>query len=204
MTRIRSAARFVVSVVIISIAFTASPAPAGACSCAGFDDADAFAEADAVFIASVDRVYPARSGASDNPEVAIVHVSDVFKGTADEFQGTATPESGASCGFDFVTDEVYVVFASQNSGPIDLDDGFYGVDLCGGTRLIAERDLMVDSPSTLPEPGGPPSDAAIRAQLGDPRSSLFPEAFIFVSVLAFILGLAAVFSRRDQRRVERS
>jgi hypothetical protein len=42
---------------------------------------------------------------------------------------------------------------------------------------------------------------AIQAQVGNPRSSLFPEALIFVGALGFILGLAAWFSRKGRPAV---
>ena len=196
---LRSIAAVLAGAMTLTAALVLSAAPAGACSCATLDDGDAYEMADAVFLGSVDAIYPARSGGSANPEVAILRVSDVYKGEVDQLQGVATPAESASCGFDFVSDEVYVVFASK-SGVLDLDEEFYEANLCSGTRLLSAGEFVIDAAARIPAPAGPPSFAAINDQLGTPRSSLFPEAFILVGVLSLVLGLAGVFSWRDTRR----
>ncbi len=176
-----------------------SAAPAGACSVDDIDDETAFEIADAVFLASVDAIYPARSGGSANPEVVILRVSDVYKGNVDELQGVVTPAESSSCGVDFVPGEVYVVFAG-GFDLLDSDPGFYEVNLANGTRSLREGDLMVDATSRLPDAAGPPSIEAINDQLGTTRDSLVPETVILVGVLTFVLGIASAFSWRDRRR----
>ena len=180
--------------IIAATSVLASAAPAGACSCSGVDDATAFAEADAVFIAQVSRMHPARDG-GDN-EVAIVEVSDVFKGDVDRLQGVAT-STDTDCGYHLDGEEIYLIFATRD-GLLDLEDGFYEVNLCGGSRPLTDSDLGFEATAVAPTDAGPPSIADIQAQLGDPRSSLFPEALIFVGVLGFILGLAGWFSRKGR------
>lgn len=183
---------------VASAGVLVTASPAGACSCGVGTDATAFAQADAVFIAEVERIHDARTGDSGGPLVAILRVSDVFKGTVDRLQGVATPADGASCGFSFEAGVPYVVFASRSGGLVDLEDEFYEVDLCGGTRELADAAPTFDAPATSPNDAGPPSAAAIQAQLGDPRSSILPEMVIMASVLAFVLGLAAWFSRKNR------
>ena len=171
--------------------------PAGACSCEAVDEAAAFENADAVFIGQITRTYPARDG--EQVEVVILQASDVFKGDVDRLQGVATPADEAGCGYQLEGDGIYLVFATRDgSGVVDLEDGFYETDLCTGTRLLADDDLGFEAVAYAPNDAGPPSTAEIRAQMGDPRSSLFPEAVIFGGVLAFILGLAAWFSRKSR------
>jgi hypothetical protein len=197
-TMLRSIASLLLGAMAISTALVLSAAPAAACTCTTGDDGAAFKDADAVFLASVDAIYPARSGSSANPEVVILRVSDVYKGDVDRLQGVATPADGGSCGFDFVTNEAYVVFATL-SGVLDLDDGFYEVNLCSGTRLLSEGEFVIEAAPKIPADNGPPTFAAINDQLGDSRSSLWPELSILAAVLAFVLGLAGLFSWRDQR-----
>jgi hypothetical protein len=188
---------FVVVTLVLSAVFAASPA--GACSVDDIDDETAYEIADAVFLASVDAIYPARSGSSANPEVVILRVSDVYKGDVDELQGIVTPAESSSCGVDFVPGGVYVVFAGGFS-LLDADAGFYEVNLANGTRLLSEGDLALAVPSSLPNAAGPPSIEAINDQLGTTRDSLVPEAVILVGVLVFVLGIASAFSWRDHRR----
>ena len=178
---------------VATTAVVALATPAGACSCAPpTTEAEAFARADAVFIGSVEQIYDARTGNSNNPEVVVMRVSDVYKGDVTESQGVITSADGASCGFDFVVDEVYVVFAATTDR---TDEGFYESALCDGTRLLGDDTPELDVTPGLPREGGP-TVALIQDQLGHPRTSLFPEALIFVGVLGFILGLAAWFSRK--------
>lgn len=172
-----------------------SATPAGACTCGSGTDVTNYDRADAVFVAEVDRIHEARG--SDGPEVVILRVSDVFKGDVDRLQGIATPDSGASCGFEFTAGVAYLVFASADT-LVELEDGFFQVDLCGGTRPLTEGAPSFAAAAVPPNDAGPPTAADIRAQLGDPRSSLFPEMLILAGVLAFVLGLAAWFSRKNR------
>lgn len=183
--------------VIASATVLVAASPAGACSCpGGIDDATAFERADAVFLARVDRFHDARAGASDSPAVVVLRVSDVFKGDVDQLQGVATAAAGASCGFTFAPGVSYVVFASGD-GSFELEEGFYEVDLCSGTRPLGDDAPAFAAGPTAPNEGEP-TIAAIQDQLGDTRTSLLPEAIILVAVLAFVLGLAAWFSRKNR------
>lgn len=192
----RNAALSVVFAIIAAATVLVSATPAGACSCAGLDDDAGFAEADAVFLGAVEQIYDARSGSSANPEVVVFQVSDVFKGTVTQSQGVVTAADSASCGYDFVAGGVYVVFGDTGAA---LDDGtaFYETELCSGTRLL---DDTTPDFGVAPQPPleGAPSVAQIQEQLGSPRDSLFPELFILAGVLAFVLGLAAWFSRKNR------
>ena len=172
-------------------AITVAAAPAGACSCAPPTEAEAFERADAVFIGSVEQIYEARTGDSTNPEVVVMTVTDVYKGDVTSTQGIVTAADEASCGRDFVIGEAYLVFAAS------ADDGFYESALCDGTRPLGDQAPDLGVAPTLPQEGEL-TVARIQDQLGHPRTSLFPEALIFVGVLGFILGLAAWFSRKNR------
>lgn len=172
-------------------AVAVAAAPAGACSCAPPTEAEAFERADAVFIGSVEQIYDARTGDPANPEVVVMTVTDVYTGDVTSTQGVVTAADEASCGRDFVIGEAYLVFAA------DGDDGFYESALCDGTRLLGDRAPDLGISPTLPREGEL-TVARIQDQLGQPRTSLFPEALIFVGVLGFIVGLAAWFSRKNR------
>jgi hypothetical protein len=189
---------FVTAAIASATVFVAAP-PAGACGCEPVDDAVSFESADAVFIGQVIRTHPAREGGA--VEVAVLTVSDVFKGDVDREQGIVTPVMSPGCGIDFQSGDAFIVFASTTTSNdrITIEDGFLYTEACAGTRAVmADTDLAFAGTPTSPNDVGAPSTAAIRTQLGDPRSSIFPEAFIFVGVLGFILGLAAWFSRKNR------
>ncbi len=185
---------------ITGLALVLSASPASACSCAPADSSTAFADADAVFVGTPIEIFEARDGASTNPEVVIINVDEVYKGDVDEQQGVTTQASGASCGYEFEVGVPVVVFGSLDRPFDDMEEGFYGVELCNGTTRLADSTIEFESPPQLPNLGEPPDTAAIQAQLGNPRASLLPEALIFVGVLVGVLGLATAFTLRDRRR----
>jgi hypothetical protein len=188
-----------VTAAIASATIVSAASPAGACGCEAVDDAVAFANADAVFIGQIIRTHPARDGGE--VEVEIFTVSDVFKGEVDREQGIVTPVMSPGCGIDFQSGDAFIVFASTTTSNdrITVEDGFLYTEACAGTRAVtADTDLAFAGVPTSPNDVGAPSTAEIRAQMGDPRSSIFPEAFIFVGVLGFILALAAWFSRKNR------
>lgn len=198
MTRSIATASLFALIAGLTLVFTASPA--GACSCATADNPTAFADADAVFVGTPTEIFDARGGPSTNPEVVIIEVDEVYKGDVIEQQGVVTRALGASCGYEFEVGVPVVVFGSLDRPFDDMEDGFYGVELCDGTRPLAEATLDFGTPAQLPNLGEPPDTATIQAQLGNPRPSLLPEALIFVGVLVGILGLASAFTLRDRRR----
>ena len=189
---------FVFAVVAAATVLTAA-SPAGTCDCAAVaTDAEAFERADVVFIGAVEQIYDARSGSADNPEVVVLQVSDVYKGEVTQTQGIVTRADSASCGYEFVTGEVYVVFANTGS-LLDIDPGFYETAQCDGTRLLDDQVPELGVTPALPAEGEP-TVAQIQAQLGATRTSLVPEMLILAGVLAFVLGLAAWFRARTARR----
>ncbi|MEQ8841697.1 MAG: hypothetical protein RIB98_12015 [Acidimicrobiales bacterium] len=184
--------------IVLSTTVLASASPAGACQCDPFDDDTAFEVADAVFIGQVERLHEARDGGSGY-EVALFEVSDVFKGDVVREQGIATYLADECGNGGFVAGEAYLVYASLDvgDGPA-LEDGFLLAGPCSSAKPLAEIDDVALPSAVAPADAGPPTAAQIQDQLGDPRSSLFPEALIFVGVLGFILGLAAWFSRKGR------
>lgn len=194
------AAGLAAPVLAAAIAIGGAP-PAGACSCAPIDDATAFEQADAVFVGTLDRFYEPRSTGGDHVAVAVFAVDAVYKGTVTELQAVATPGDEAACGLTVEPATPYVVFGSASSAGLgdDLLDGFYAVDLCGGTRAVDDGPLGFDAPDQLPDIGEP-TTSDIQAQLGNPHPSLFPEILIFVGVIGFVLAIASWHSLKRRRQ----
>lgn len=179
----------------------ASAGPAMACSCAGpLTDTEALASADAVFIGTVASIHAPREGmfVETHPAVVVLDVDAVYSGEIGEQVGVVTNESSAACGFDFELATEYLVFGRSETGFHTLEDGWYDVGLCSGTRELAAAEVDIDADPAPPLATGPVSDGAIQRHLGSVRPSLFPEAFIFVGVLAFVLGMIAWLNRKTR------
>lgn len=187
-------------VVLAATLVLSAVSPAAACTCAGpTTDDEALAVADAAFVGTVVAVYAPRAGAfiETHPEVVILDVSEVYSGEVGEQVGVLTNESGAACGFDFEVGAEYFVFGRSETSFHTLEDGWYDVDLCSGTRQLSAA-VTIEADPAAPLETGPVPDGAIQRHLGSVRPSLFPEAFIFVGVLAFVLGMIAWLNRKTR------
>ena len=124
---------FFIAVTAIAIGIIGLP-KAQACSCLPPPPpAKAFAEADAVFMGKVVSF----DDAGDNwQRLAKFSVTKIWKGERSAVNQILTAISSASCGYDFLVGETYVVYANQ------LSDGKLHTFLC--TRTKRARDSAED------------------------------------------------------------
>jgi hypothetical protein len=104
-----------------------------ACSCSVLTPTDAYEQADAVFEGRVVEVRaPAADagghGASRSVRLQVVRA---WKGIAGEQVEVATAVGSTACGYDFVAEQSYFVYAANR-------DGKLAVSLCSRTRPMAE------------------------------------------------------------------
>jgi hypothetical protein len=129
----------------MSVFVLAGAQPAWACSCVPADFGAQAARADAVFSGRVAE----RDWLDDvlNSSTWTVAVDRVYKGQAQERQGIVTAASEASCGYEFVVGESYVVLAQRP----EASDSELATNLCSGTRLLSQRPVPASlGPGTQP------------------------------------------------------
>jgi hypothetical protein len=128
-------------------------APSFACSCAETGTADHVKGADVVMLGVIeDRQGPPLRAvmSSGDPATYTVAVEQVFKGAAPPRTYVLSPDSGASCGLEFIeTGARYVVFADENGAEL-------WASLCGGTAgatpaFVAEVEAATGQP-VRPDP----------------------------------------------------
>jgi hypothetical protein len=168
----------VLALVVIGLAWPATPAHA--CSCAVATDADLLARADAVFVGTlVDRTV-ARHGelsASTDPAVHRFDVTAVYKGEVRRDQEVVSNAAGASCGLELTEGAEVLVFASSASaggfGP-PPEPGQYAADLCNGTRALGAGPVPASyGDPTEPDGGAAPDDGTDpddRAEVAQPEA----------------------------------
>ncbi|MDG2028945.1 MAG: hypothetical protein P8J50_17745 [Acidimicrobiales bacterium] len=198
---VKSARLLMLAAVIATTVVLGSASPALACSCAGpVSDSEALSTNDAAFEGTVVELHDARTGAlsTDHPDVIVLDVTAVYAGEVGNQVGVVTSPSGASCGYDFAVGVEYLVFGRAESGFHTLEDGWYDVGLCSGTRRLSAEPVGIEGEPSPPLDTGDISDGAIQRHLGSVRPSLFPEAFIFIGVFAFVIGLVAWLNRKGR------
>jgi hypothetical protein len=129
----------VAAVALVALALSALlPDCAHACSCAGgapFRVLAKGADASAVFsgeVLDVEEGSPTRMFGTRIPSSRVtLRVSEVWKGPQRESLEVSTPESGATCGYNFKEGQEYLVYAYGRQGPLK-------VDLCSETRLLSK------------------------------------------------------------------
>ncbi|THV28055.1 hypothetical protein [Glycomyces paridis] len=126
----------------------ATPGAACACSCVEQTDAEAFADADAVFTGTLDDIDEEgfQFGVADGPATLEFEVDEVYKGEVSERQGVVTIGGDASCGWRPPEGERYLVVAY-------FEDGELHAGLCGGSRALDEGPIVFDVEAYAPEPG---------------------------------------------------
>ena len=155
--------RVVVTLAALAIACVVNPACVFACSCLPpGPPADALASATAVFSGRVAALAGTVDAGGSDPVQVTFAISKVWKGTDQPTIEVLTSASSASCGFEFVQGEEYLVYASESEGRLQTN-------LCSRTALLAMAgdDLAVlgagstpssadeaQTPTTLPATGG--------------------------------------------------
>lgn len=168
--------------------FLAGAGQAFACSCimpgSPTEELEKF---DAVFVGrvfSVEHSYSLEAKLVNREDHSTIgfEVSTVWKGAIHEVTYITTPPTGGSCGYTFVEDEEYIVYASDSH----FGDDSYTASICSRTALLsaAQADLDALGEGEAPQAGtkGPAPE--------DSRSGL-NAGWIFAIVLAaamFIVG----------------
>ncbi len=131
---------------IVVVLMLSLPVPAHACSCISSPIDEALAGATEVFTGRVTAVKNPYAGAviqsSMDPLSVTMSVDRVWKGTLGRSVELRTANSGASCGYRFDANEIYLVFAHDRH-----------VSLCSRTKPIATatEDLAALGDSHVPE-----------------------------------------------------
>jgi hypothetical protein len=199
LTVLRSTAAAAALLLLVTIGHVADAPPASACSCGALgdtDDADAFAAADAVFVAQVLDFSTRRSkGLFDDPALWLFRVEHVYKGSVAERHGVLSLVSPA-CGLAVPRTGRVLVFASR---PPERFASIDGADLyahgCSGSRALESHELPVmlgDSVPPRPGVGGARS-------LNESRGRAGP---IVVAALA-LAGVSLATGLRRRWRVAR-
>ncbi|MBE9129514.1 MULTISPECIES: protease complex subunit PrcB family protein [unclassified Coleofasciculus] len=123
---------------------------ANACSCLVREPQEYFESANAVFSGRViDVIEPGRRSDRSNPNSTNrrvrIEVSEVWKGNKARQVILTTSDSSASCGFNFVEGEDYLVYASRSEGRLTTN-------LCSGTKSLvqAQADLAMLNQQEIP------------------------------------------------------
>jgi hypothetical protein len=171
---------------LLMVVFAVSPAQqAYACSCIPpAPPLESMANSDAVFSGKVMRIdadeAPIMSSA--DPVKVVFDVSRVWKGAEEGAIALSTARESASCGYNFVVGEEYLVYA--NTSETGLTTG-----LCSRTMPLssAGEDLAALGEGVIPAPAA------------QPTSSTLPWALAVVAVLAGLVLFAAVFLLRPRK-----
>jgi hypothetical protein len=188
--------KVVLTLAALAIACVINPACVFACSCLPpGPPADALASATAVFSGRVAALAGAVDAGGSDPVQVTFAISKVWKGTDQPTIEVLTPASSASCGFEFVRGEEYLVYASESEGRLQTN-------LCSRTALlaIAGDDLAVlgagSTPSSADEAQTP---TTLPATGGDTLRSHWQPALIAAGAL-MLIALGAVVVRIARNR----
>ena len=149
-TTIAIAATFGLLAVIAVAALHISARPAHACSCIpprppleALERADAVFSGDVISISEPKGLFGSWLASSTDPVTVEFRVNSVWKGEIYETMFIETAWSSASCGFEFVQGEQYIVYARED-----------WVSLCSRTRSLdkASEDLMALGEGSAPVP----------------------------------------------------
>jgi hypothetical protein len=190
------------SVSLAALLSLLAPAHAQACSCLEQSAADALREAQAVFEGRVLAV----TRDAERPELWVVQLAAVrsWKGVASETVMLTTPQDSAGCGYPFVKDESYLVYAQAGSGGLHAS-------LCSRTQPIAqaEADLAVLGMGVVPfSPRQPNLSPADKVTLEPSKAGCAgcnvgarneTSAAAVAAALA-VAGIVLVRARRARRR----
>jgi len=196
----------VCAVVLISATALWLPSPAAACKCAQPEPVgDAVRAAAAVFEGRVKKLTPL--GSSDL--VVELSVVRTWKGADSEHILLRTRQAAAACGFPFVPNESYLIFARQ--GPAEANLPGLEVLRCGRTKLMteAEADLaqlgmgvvpVTAHGSDLPPGSEPASSQPLAHQDGVATQRARPAAGGCASCNS-LGGLSATQNSHDARAI---
>lgn len=172
-----------------------------ACSCAMFaSPQEALEQSAAVFsgeVVSLEKDIKVIQSSGDPVQVTF-KVKSVWKGVAADKITLSTAQSSASCGFEFVEGNSYLVYANGKGG----EDGKLQASLCSRTMALsgATEDLVELGQGITPTlaPASQTPELAENAVNGsDPSAAVYVGSG--VTILALIVGVI-IFRYRTTRR----
>ncbi len=179
------ASRFTLVMIILVGFMAATPQQAYACSCIPpSPPLESMATSDAVFSGKVTRIEAEEAPimSSADPVKVVFEVSRVWKGAEDGAIALSTARDSASCGYDFVAGQEYLVYAhSSESG---LTTG-----LCTRTMPLsaAGEDLAALGEGVVPAP------------VAQPASTSIPWVLAAGAVGIGLVLLAAIYLKKPRR-----
>lgn len=165
--------------VLVSLVFS-SPELVSACSCAPSDSPqESLEKVDAVFVGKVVNIEQKESsldkiGLGGDPDSVEVQMSatKAWKGVNQKSIKLTTPQSSASCGFNFEKDKEYIVYAKNREGSLN-------VSLCSRTSLVE------NAKEDLEELG---KSESIK-KIGDSSSGVPTRSVLVVGIISGVVGL---------------
>lgn len=164
--------RWVLGALLVVMLPWAAVSRAHACKCAPPPPvSDALHAAFAVFEGRVLAINPVPADSGQAPITYAVRLGVVrsWKGAETEVVSVLTPIDGPACGYPFVQDESYLVYASEQ-------DGKLRVDSCGRTRAAADAsdDITVLGIGVVPVSPRKPDAGQAHAQTDAAKQTLPP------------------------------
>jgi hypothetical protein len=188
--------KVVVTLAALAIACVVNPACVFACSCLPpGPPADALASATSVFSGRVAALSGAVDAGGSDPVQVTFAISKVWKGTDQPTIEVLTPASSASCGFEFVQGEEYLVYASESEGQLQTN-------LCSRTALLAmaDDDLAVLGAGSTPSSADEAQTPTTLPATGDDtiRSHWQPALIAAGALMLIALGVVVVRRARSK------
>jgi hypothetical protein len=163
-----------------------------ACSCIQPPAPDeALANSTAVFAGQVTEVAAPGDRGGPDPVVVTFAVSRGWKGADKPTIVVNTSGSSASCGFEFVQGQEYLVYATENEGHLQTG-------LCSRTSLLASaaNDLAVLGDGTVPAGGGAETPVTLPDTGATANSYLVPAVLGGGLLLIVVMGSVMITRRR--------
>lgn len=182
------------ALVVVALMTAVQPACVFACSCVPPPPPEeALANSTAVFSGTVTEIIaPADLGGPDPVQVTFA-VSNGWKGADQPTMMITTTGSSASCGFEFVKGQDYLVYATENEGRLQTG-------LCSRTAqlALAGNDIAVLGEGTVPTGAGTPETPTTLPATGNTISLyLVPAVLGGGMLLLVILGSVMITRRRS-------
>lgn len=157
------------------------PGRAFACSCVPSPPpAEAAGQSQAVFSGTVVTVGTQPAGQAGMPVLVTFDLKETWKGPNGPQLTLGTSGSSASCGYEFVTGEEYLVYAT-------IQDGQLTTSLCSRTAPLADAgvDLAALGPGTAPNTG-------VTGPEGGAPEPAAPAGLPWAPIGLGVVGLAAI------------
>ena len=184
----------IAGMMLLALLTAVQPTCVYACSCMVPGPPDqALAESGAVFSGTVTAVArPANMGGS-MPVRVTFSVARVWKGPEQVTMIINTPDSSASCGFDFVENGEYLVYARNVEGTLEAS-------LCSRTTQLANagEDIAALGEGTAPAaPAGGAETPSVLPATGEAQAPYLVPAAFGMTFAVLVAGAVVVIRRRQ-------